>query len=77
MQADLQMNSRLFGFFITLSRTRIFTLAYLAWGILSIFLLLPISENFECSYLLCVLVEGFFSFMSNEWRDDFVLVTLF
>lgn len=76
MTASLQM-SKIFGFIVVLSKTRFFTVSYLAWSILSIFLLLPFEAFQDFNYSLYIFVEGFFSFACNEWRDDLVLLSLF
>ena len=76
MTASLQI-SRIFGFIVVLSKTRVFMVSYLAWSILSIFLLLPFDACLDFNYSLYIFVEGFFSFAFNEWRDDLVLLSLF
>ena len=76
MTANLQI-SRIFGFFVVLSKTRFFTVSYLVWSVLSIFFLLPFIPWIDFNYSLYIFVEGFFSFAFNEWRDDLVLLSLF
>jgi len=79
--------SKFFGFLAVISKSRYFMASYLVWSVLSVFLCLPldflddgigciaaISDFNEGFYLV---IEGFFSFTLNEWRDDLLLLYLF
>jgi hypothetical protein len=78
--------SRFFGFLVVLSRGQVFKAFYFIWSILSIILCLPLDELCGNALFLAelagfndtlyILVEGFFSFIFNEWREDVVLLCL-
>ena len=85
MQSILPVN-RFFGFLVILSRGQVFKAFYFIWSILSIILCLPLDELCGNVFFLAdlagfnetlyILVEGFFSFIFNEWRDDVILLCL-
>jgi hypothetical protein len=86
MQSILQI-SRLFGFLSVVSKSRVFMASYLVWSMLSVVLCLPLDFLYDsCGFIaalsdfnegLYILIEGFFSFTLNEWRDDLVVLYLF
>ena len=85
MQPILPISS-FFGFLVVLSRSRIFKASYFLWSILPIILCLPLDSLYgNCGFLsaladfgetLFLVVEGFFSFAFNDWRDDLILSSL-
>ncbi len=78
--------SRFFGFLVVLSRGQVFKAFYFVWSILSVILCLPLDYLLDSFGFLAdlasfnetiyILVEGFFSFIFNDWRDDMILLCL-
>lgn len=86
MQSILHIG-KIFGFFVALSRSRVFVASYFVWTVFSIAFCLPLDFLYDsCGFLsifsnfndpLRILIEGFFSFAFNEWREDLVVAALF